>query len=118
MNKKILGKAALMSLMAATVAKADVTIGGTFNGLWADGDSYASQERVSITESAAITYTDTLDNGIGVEGVMAFESGGGGDFDISFISDMGTVSFGNDLSGGPVDSMDSHPVKSSFASSR
>jgi hypothetical protein len=118
MNKKILGKAALMSLMAATVAKADVTIGGTFNGLWADGDSYASQERVSITESAAITYTDTLDNGIGIEGTMAFESGGGGDFDISFISDMGTVSFGNGLSGGPVDSMDSHPVKSSFASSR
>jgi hypothetical protein len=123
MNNKILGKAALMSLMAATAAKADVTIGGTFNGLWADGDSYVSQERVSITESAAITYTDTLDNGIGIEGTMAFESGaanasGNGDFDISFISDMGTVSFGNGLSGGPVDSMDSHPVKSSFASSR
>jgi hypothetical protein len=71
-----------------------------------------------------VTYTDTLDNGIGIEGTMAYESGAGdgtdnaGDFDISFISDMGTVSFGNGLSGGPVDSMDSHPVKSSFASSR
>ena len=119
MNKKILSATtALASIMAFSSAQADVTVGGTFNGLWGTGDSYASQERISVTESAYVTYTDTLDNGIGIEGVMAYESGGGGDFDISFISDMGTVSFGNGLSGGPVDSMDSHPVKSSFASSR
>ena len=121
MNKKFLSATtALASVMAFSSAQADadIFVGGTYNGLWASGDSYASQERLSVTESAYVTYADTLDNGMGIEGSMAYESGGGGDFDISFISDMGTVSFGNGLSGGPVDSMDSHPVKSSFASSR
>jgi hypothetical protein len=124
MNKKILSATtALASIMALSSAQADVTVGGTFNGLWGNGDSYESTERLSITESAAVTYTNTLDNGIGIEGTMAFESNaangsGNGEFDITFISDIGKVSFGNGLSGGPVDSMDSHPVKSSFASSR
>ena len=76
MNKKILSATtALASIMALSSAQADVTVGGTFNGLWGSGDSYASQERISVTESAYVTYTDTLDNGIGIEGVKKYKEG-------------------------------------------
>ena len=114
MNKsKLIATSAIATVMTATAAHAELSISGGMAGWWITGDSLGSVNRQWNTESVNVTYSDTLDNGMGVsvtanvgETGNAHEMWGpaatstvGGDvnYTMTISSDMGSLSFGDQL---------------------
>lgn len=114
MNKsKLIATSAIATVMTATAAHAELSISGGMAGWWITGDSNTSVDRRWNTESVNVTYSDTLDNGMGIsvtanvgETGNSHQSWGhnnttttGGDvnYTMSISSDMGSISFGDQM---------------------
>jgi hypothetical protein len=66
MNRsKILGATALASLMSAGVAQAEMSVSGYVLGAFADSDG-GGVTNYHTSETVTVSYTDTLDNGMGL----------------------------------------------------
>ena len=66
MNRsKILGASALASLMSAGVAQAEMSVSGYLLGAFADSDG-GGVTQYHTSETVTVSYSDTLDNGMGI----------------------------------------------------
>ena len=110
MNKsKLIATSAIATVMTATAAQAELSISGGMAGWWLTGDAITSVNRQWNTESVNVTYSDTLDNGMGVSvtanvGETGATVNGWGsasaqdvNYTMSISSDMGTLSFGDQI---------------------
>jgi hypothetical protein len=104
MNKsKLITTSALATVMSATSAYAELSISGGMAGWFFTADNATSSSRTWNTESVNVTYSDTLDNGMGVS-VTANVGGTGGtsatnetNYTMNISSDMGTIAFGDQI---------------------
>ena len=104
MNKsKLITTTALATVMSATSAYAELSISGGMAGWFYSADNASSSNRTWNTESVNVTYSDTLDNGMGVS-VTANVGGTGGttstnntNYTMTISSDMGSLSFGDQI---------------------
>ncbi len=91
MNRsKILGATALASLMTAGIAQAEMSVSGTILGAFVDSDG-GGLGITDTSETVTVSYSDTLDNGMGLAVGMDITSGIG-----SFVTidtGMGSVTF-------------------------
>jgi hypothetical protein len=95
--------------LTATAAHAELSISGGMAGWFATGDGMTSMNRQWNTESVNVTYSDTLDNGMGVSvtanvgetGATVNGWGSASAQDVNYTmlisSDMGTLSFGDQV---------------------
>ena len=108
MNRsKLIGATALASVMAASAAHAEMSISGLFAGKLTDTDGGGLAHGVS-TNSIYVSYSDSMDNGMGV-GVMMSVTATGIKTDVSIDTGMGTVTLGNGVDSA-VDGMDGSPA--------
>ena len=113
MNRsKIVGATALASVMAAGAAHAEMSISGLTIGNISDAGGGQSQG--FSTNSIYVSYSDSLDNGMGVSSFMSIY-GGGILTAISIDTGMGTVALGNGRDSA-VDKMDGNPACFSLGS--
>ena len=108
MNRsKIIGSTALASLMAAGAASAEMSISGFTSGKFMDNDGGGLTQSFS-TNSIYVSYSDSLDNGMGLSVFMSISDGGANENGISVDTGMGTIGFG-ETQHSAVDGMDSNP---------
>ena len=108
MNRsKIIGSTALASLMAAGAASAEMSISGFTSGKFMDNDGGGMSQSFS-TNSIYVSYSDSLDNGMGLSVFMSISDGGANENGISVDTGMGTIGFG-ETQHSAVDGMDSNP---------
>ncbi len=108
MNRsKIIGSTALASLMAAGSASAEMSISGFISGYFNDNDGGGMSQSFS-TNSIYVSYSDALDNGMGLGVVMSVSQGGANEAGISIDTGMGTLKFG-ETADSAVDGFDSNP---------
>ena len=108
MNRsKIIGATALASVMAAGAAHAEMSINGYFAGTLTDNDGGGLASTFS-TNSIYVSYSDSMDNGMGV-GLTMSVTAAGIKTDVNFDTGMGTVGLGIGQDSA-VDSMDSNPA--------
>ena len=108
MNRsKMIGSTALASLMAAGAASAEMSISGFTSGKFMDSDGGGMSQSIS-TNSIYVSYSDSLDNGMGLSVVMSVSNAGANEVGISIDTGMGTVKFG-ETGDSAVDGMDSNP---------
>jgi len=113
MNRsKIIGATALASVMAASAAQAEMSIGGLFAGKITD--TSADLRQSFSTNSIYVTYSDSLDNGMGVSSAMSIYAGQILTA-VSIDTGMGTVSLGNNRDSA-VDKNDGNPACFSLGS--
>ena len=113
MNRsKIMGATALASVMAASAAQAEMSIGGLTVGNISDAGNGMSQG--FSTNSIYVSYSDSLDNGMGISSAMSIYSTGILTA-ISIDTGMGTVAIGNNRDSA-VDKNDSNPACFSLGS--
>jgi len=104
MNKtKLITTSALATVMTASSAYAELSISGGMAGWFYTADNVTSSSRTWNTESVNVTYSDTLDNGMGVS-VTANVGGTGGtsgssatNYTMTITSGMGSISIGDQL---------------------
>ena len=107
MNRsKIIGATALASVMAAGAAQAEMSISGYFAGTVADRDGGGIASTFS-TNSIYVSYSDSMDNGMGV-GLTMSVTAAGIKTDVNFDTGMGTIGLGIGQDSA-VDSYDSNP---------
>ena len=108
MNRsKIIGATALASVMAAGAAQAEMSISGYFAGTVSDNDGGGMASTFS-TNSIYVSYSDSMDNGMGV-GLTMSVTATGIKTDVNFDTGMGTIGLGIGQDSA-VDSMDSNPA--------
>ena len=108
MNRsKIIGSTALASLMAAGAASAEMSISGFTSGKFMDEDGGGMTQSFS-TNSIFVSYSDSLDNGMGLSVFMSISNAGANENGISIDTGMGTIGFG-ETQHSAVDGMDSNP---------
>ena len=108
MNRsKIIGSTALASLMAAGAASAEMSISGFTSGKFMDNDGGGMTQSFS-TNSIYVSYSDSLDNGMGLSVFMSISNAGANENGISIDTGMGTIGFG-ETQHSAVDGMDSNP---------
>ena len=108
MNRsKLIGATALASVMAAGAAHAEMSISGYFAGTLTDSDGGGLASGFS-TNSIYVSYSDSMDNGMGVGLTMSVTSAGIVT-DINFDTGMGTIGLGTGQDSA-VDSMDGSPA--------
>jgi hypothetical protein len=108
MNRsKIIGATALASVMAAGAAHAEMAINGYFAGTVSDNDGGGIASTFS-TNSIYVSYSDSMDNGMGV-GLTMSVTAAGIKTDVNFDTGMGTIGLGIGQDSA-VDSMDSNPA--------
>ncbi len=113
MNRsKIVGATALASVMAASAAHAEMSIGGFTYGHISDAGG--GQSQTLSTNSLYVSYSDSLDNGMGVSSNMSIYAGQILTA-VSIDTGMGTVSLGNNRDSA-VDKMDGNPACFSLGS--
>ena len=108
-KSKIIASTAIATVMSASAAQAEISISGGMAGWFITGDSMTSVSRQWNTESVNVTYSDTLDNGMGISVTAnvgetgnthrGFHTDSGDDvnYTMSISSDMGTLSFGDQI---------------------
>ena len=107
MNRsKIIGATALASVMAAGAAQAEMSISGYFAGILQDADGGGMASTFS-TNSIYVSYSDSMDNGMGV-GLTMSVTAAGIKTDVNFDTGMGTIGLGIGQDSA-VDSYDSNP---------
>jgi hypothetical protein len=110
MNKsKLIATSAIATVMTATAAHAELSISGGMAGWFITGDGITSLNRQWNTESVNVSYSDTLDNGMGVSvtanvgetGATVDGWGSASAQDVNYTmtisSDMGSLSFGDQV---------------------
>ena len=108
MNRsKIIGSTALATLMSAGAASAEMSLNGFISGSFADTDGGGLTQAYS-TNSIYVSYSDSLDNGMGLSVVMSISDPGVNSSGISIDTGMGTIGFG-ETQHSAVDGMDSNP---------
>ena len=108
MNRsKIIGSTALATLMSAGAASAEMSLNGYISGSFADADGGGLSQAYS-TNSIYVSYSDSLDNGMGLSVVMSISDPGANSSGISIDTGMGTIGFG-ETQHSAVDGMDSNP---------
>tara|TARA_B100001057_G_scaffold121119_1_gene119849 strand:- start:2210 stop:3148 length:939 start_codon:yes stop_codon:yes gene_type:complete len=108
MNRsKLIGATALASVMAASAAHAEMSISGLFAGKLTDTDGGGLAHGVS-TNSIYVSYSDSMDNGMGVGLVMSVTEGAI-KTDLNIDTGMGTVALGNGVDSA-VDGKDGSPA--------
>jgi hypothetical protein len=108
MNRsKLIGATALASVMAASTAHAEMSISGLFAGTLSDTDGGGLAHGLS-TNSIYVSYSDSMDNGMGV-GVNMSVTAAGIKTDVNIDTGMGTVALGNGVDSA-VDGMDGSPA--------
>ena len=108
MNRsKLIGATALASVMAAGAAHSEMAINGYFAGTLTDNDGGGLASTFS-TNSIYVSYSDSMDNGMGV-GLTMSVTAAGIKTDVNFDTGMGTVGLGIGQDSA-VDSMDSNPA--------
>ena len=108
MNRsKIIGSTALATLISAGAASAEMSLNGFISGSFADADGGGMTQAYS-TNSIYVSYSDSLDNGMGLSVVMSISNAGANESGISIDTGMGTIGFG-ETQHSAVDGMDSNP---------
>ena len=108
MNRsKLIGSTALATLMTAGAASAEMSLSGYISGSFADADGGGMSQGYS-TNSIYVSYSDSLDNGMGLSVVMSISDPGVNSSGISIDTGMGTIGFG-ETQHSAVDGMDSNP---------
>jgi hypothetical protein len=108
MNRsKLIGSTALATLMSAGAASAEMSLSGFISGSFADADGGGVSQAYS-TNSIFVSYSDSLDNGLGLSVVMSISNAGANESGISIDTGMGTIGFG-ETQHSAVDGMDSNP---------
>jgi hypothetical protein len=108
MNRsKLIGSTALATLMTAGAASAEMSLSGYISGSFADADGGGLAQSYS-TNSIYVSYSDSLDNGMGLSVVMSISNAGANESGISIDTGMGTIGFG-ETQHSAVDGMDSNP---------
>jgi len=108
MNRsKIIGSTALATLMTAGAASAEMSISGFTSGKFMDEDGGGMTQTFS-TNSIYVSYSDSLDNGMGLSVFMSISNSGANENGISIDTGMGTIGFG-ETQHSAVDGMDSNP---------
>ena len=108
MNRsKLIGSTALATLMSAGAASAEMSLSGFISGSFADSDGGGLSQAYS-TNSIFVSYSDSLDNGMGMSVVMSISNAGANESGISIDTGMGTIGFG-ETQHSAVDGMDSNP---------
>ena len=108
MNRsKIIGSTALATLMSAGAASAELSLNGLMTGKVMDDDGGGLSQSIS-TNSIYVSYSDSLDNGMGVSVVMSISDGGANKGGITIDTGMGSLKFA-EAGDSAVDSFDSNP---------
>ncbi len=111
MNRsKIIGATALASVMAASAAQAEMSVGGLFAGKITD--TSADLRSSFSTNSIYVSYSDSLDNGMGVSLTMSLNGTAGTTnlvTDVNIDTGMGTIGLGTGQDSA-VDAMDGSPA--------
>mgnify|MGYP001273553674 CR=1 FL=1 len=109
MNRsKIITATALATVMTAGAAQAEMSIGGLFAGTIYDNPGAATSHAES-TNSIYVTYSDSMDNGMGVSVAMSISKGGANKADVNIDTGFGTIGLG-DGQDSAVDTMDGSPA--------
>ena len=107
MNRsKLIGATALASVMAASAAHAEMSISGLYAGTVKDSDGGVTH--TFSTNSVYVSYSDSMDNGMGVSVAMSLTAAGL-KTDVNFDTGMGTIQLGNGVDSA-VDGMDGSPA--------
>jgi hypothetical protein len=94
MNKsKITALTAIATVMSANAAYADLTLSGAMAGNIKSGDSSTGVAHGVSTSSIYVSYSSTLDNGMGMSAGFS-STGGAHNFSIGIDTGMGSVNFG------------------------
>ena len=111
MNRsKIIGATALASVMAASTAQAEMSIGGLFAGTISESQADLAQS--FSTNSIYVSYSDSLDNGMGVSLTMSVngtQTATNIVTDVNIDTGMGTIGLGTGQDSA-VDGMDGSPA--------
>jgi hypothetical protein len=108
MNRsKLIGATALASVMAAGAAQAEMSISGLYAGTLTDSDGGGLSHSFS-TNSVYVSYSDSMDNGMGVSVSMSLTAAGLLT-DVNIDTGMGTIGLGNGQDSA-VDKMDGSPA--------
>ena len=108
MNRsKLIGATALASVMTAGAAHSEMAINGYFAGTLTDNDGGGLASTFS-TNSIYVSYSDSMDNGMGV-GLTMSVTAAGIKTDVNFDTGMGTIGLGIGQDSA-VDGMDSNPA--------
>ena len=109
MNKsKITALTAIATVMSASAAYADLSLSGAMAGHVKSGDATSGVDHGVSTSSIYVSYSSTLDNGMGMSAGFS-STGAGNNFSIGIDTGMGSVNFGETHSSA-VDKMDSMPA--------
>jgi hypothetical protein len=109
MNKsKITAYTALATVMSASAAYADLSLSGAMAGVVKSGDATTGVDHAVSTSSIYVSYSTTLDNGMGMSAGFS-STGGGNNYSIGIDTGMGSVNFGETHSSA-VDVMDGMPA--------
>ena len=84
-----------------------MSLSGYISGSFADADGGGLSQAYS-TNSIYVSYSDSLDNGMGLSVVMSISNAGANESGISIDTGMGTIGFG-ETQHSAVDGMDSNP---------
>jgi hypothetical protein len=108
MNRsKIIGSTALATLMSAGAASAELSLNGLMTGKVMDDDGGGLSQSIS-TNSIYVSYSDSLDNGMGVSVVMSVSDAGANKGGITIDTGMGSLKFA-EAGDSAADSFDSNP---------
>ena len=109
MNKsKITALTAIATVMSASAAYADLSLSGAMAGHVKSGDSTSGVDHGVSTSSIYVSYSSTLDNGMGMSAGFS-STGGGNNYSIAIDTGMGSVNFGETHSSA-VDMFDGMPA--------
>ena len=108
MKRSIIATSALATVMAAGAAQAEMSIGGLYAGTIYDAPVNATSQAVS-TNSIYVSYSDSMDNGMGVSVAMSVSDGGAIKTDVNIDTGFGTLGLG-DGQDSAVDTMDGSPA--------
>ena len=94
MNKsKIAASTALATIMSATAAHADLSLSGAIAGVVNSGDATTGVNHAVTTSSVYVSYSSTLDNGMGLNAGFSITSGSNR-YTIAVDTGMGSINFG------------------------
>jgi hypothetical protein len=110
MNKsKIISATALATVMSATAATAEMSVGGYASGYWTSSTTATGSNLAKSSETLMVNYSGTMDNGMGIAmGINSY--GASSDTSLYISSDMGSLGFGTTIHSA-ADAMDGMPAK-------
>jgi hypothetical protein len=110
MNKsKLISATAIATVMSATAATAEMSVGGYASGYWSTSSASTGSALAKSSETLMVNYSGTMDNGMGIAmGISSY--GESSDTSLYISSDMGSLGFGTTIHSA-ADAMDGMPAK-------